>query len=335
MNKMLKLGTQLIALFLAFNTCVAKADNYEGYTSTIEGVGLWWLDPGKSVDVDAAGDYVMRRLRFGENPEFAMFCDGRNKLYVYELGQEGFICRNVKLVQKGNERIRVSGLGEFDKLEIKDVDEADRKRMLNTIELAKKDKLSEAGQERYTVLLSGLKLDSQGIYTVSKEKLVPGGWTVSMPTKDDVDAAKNVALDSYKQINAKSSDIYKIESVIGYDDARIVKMAERFENTDGSYKQETYTVKISIRDIEIILLPTQYQFMALGGELVSTVVLKKSGNYSLVGHVRGCMRSVGADIDADAIPEIIMENCANTESLTISYYKLFPTVKPLVSYSHF
>lgn len=325
-----------ITLLLTFCPFISNADNYEGYKSKIEGIGLWWLQP-QSVNIIGPGDYVTRTLRFGENPEFAKFCDGKNMLYVYELGQKGFYCRNVKLVNnKGGERVYLAGGGSFQRLEIVDIDEADKKRILKGIESAEKDRNSEVGEGRYTVLLAGLKLDSQGFYTVSKEKLVPGSWSVSTPTKEDVNAAKNIASKSYKQIETKASYIDKVESVIGYDDARIVKMAERFENDSiGSYKQERYTVKISSRDIEIILLPTQYQFMALGGELVSSVVLKRDGNYSLVGHVSGCMRSVGADIDADGIPEIIMENCANTESLGISYYKIFPTIKPLISYSHF
>lgn len=332
---MLRVNKIWIALLLTFITCMALADNYEGYTSKIEGVGLWWLQPGKSSNVEMAGDYVMRSFRFGENPEFAMFCNGKNKLYVYELGQKGFVCRNVKLVKKGNERIHISGM-DFDVLEIKDVEDAEKKQMLKDIELAKKDKYGEAGERGYTILLSDLKLTSQGIYTVAKERFMLGEWTVITPTVEDLSSAKKIALSHYKRINSKESYIDKFESVIGYDDARIMKLAERFELWGGQakYKDERYTVKISTHDAEIILLPTQYQFMALGGELVSTVVLKKDGNYSFLGHIQGCMLSVGADIDADGMPEVIMQNCANSEGTTITYFKLFPTIKPLVSYSH-
>ena len=122
----------LLALFF-FAVSVARADNYEGYDSSIEGIGLWWLD---------ADETVHRRLRFGENPEFAIYCDGKNKLFIYEISPQEFICKTERWSEL---------LGWQNNEPWKNHDLSDKKKLLQTIELAKKDKHSNAGESEYFV----------------------------------------------------------------------------------------------------------------------------------------------------------------------------------------
>jgi hypothetical protein len=144
-----------------------------------------------------------------------------------------------------------------------------------------------------------------------------------------------VARANYAKIKHPVQEGDKTERVLGYSDSRLGKMAERIVSRGGEVvpRKERYTVKIAARGVEIFLIPTRYQYEALGGELVSTVVLKQDGQYRFHGHLAGCLLSVGADLDGDGIPEIIMETCDNNEGKSDDYIKLYPAIKPLMFYS--
>jgi hypothetical protein len=285
----------------------ARADNYEGYESSIDGVGLWWLD---------ADEAVLRRLRFGENPEFAIYCDGKNKLFIYELSSQGFTCKTEHwselLGWQNNEPWKIHDL-------------SDKKKLLQTIELAKNDNHSNAGESEYFVSLPNVKIKSQGIFTVSKTKLVRGSWSVSAPTKDELGSSMKIAMQNLKSVHREKDYTYK--SVFKYSNKGIKNLA-------GRQTAETYTLKIRSGGTEIILVPSLYEFQPLGGELISSVVLHDHDSYRFVGHIYGCLLSVGADLDSDGVPEVILENCDNSEGQSIKYVKLVPEIKSLVSYSH-
>lgn len=300
--KNMNLVTSIFTLLLVFAVSFANADNYEGYKSSIDGIGLWWL---------GRGDNAIQRLRFGESPEFAIYCDGKNKLFIYEQSTKGYICKT--------ESWRELVEGQWSEHDL-----SDKKKLLRTIELAKKDENNDAGQSEYYVSLRNLKVDSEGIFTVSKNKLVRGRWVESSPTRDDLEQSKKIALLHIKEVHRENNNSYK--SVIGYSNEKIKKLA--FRNN-----AETYTLKLRAGDTEIILLPTLYE-SEQEGDLISTVVLHEHDSYSFVGHIYGCLLSVGADIDSDGFPEIILENCYSSESQRINYIKIFPEIKNLISYDH-
>lgn len=305
---------KLLLAVLTVAVSGANADNYEGYVSHIEGVGLWWLDYGLTEDQRTklgASEIVLKRLRFGENPEFASFCDGKNKLFIYEKAGESFPCKTEYWqTHDGN------GWKSFSPSD---------KTMLRTIERAKKDRYSPEGQSEYFVSIRNLEIDSQRIFTVSKTRPSRGSWNVSTPTKVDLESSTKLAAFNIKNIHREKGYTYK--SVLGYSNKDIKKLASR----GGT---ETYTLKLQGKNKEVILLPTLYEFMDQGGDLISTVVLREHGSYRFIGHVYGCLLSVGADLDSDGIPEVILESCENGEGVTINYIKLFPKIKSLISYEH-
>lgn len=287
---------------LAFTASAARADSYEGYKSTSEGIGLWWLNPGTK---------VIKRLRFGENPEFAAYCDGRNKLFIYEMANEAFTC-----------------MTEWNGKKMESFDPTDMKKMLNTIKLAKKDKYSEEAESEYLVSLQNLKVSSKGVFTVSKTKLLHGSWDVSAPTKDEFESSSKHAILNLKNIQRDKHFTYK--SVLGYDNKNIGKLVEKL-------RDEAYTVKIQTENLKIILLPTLYESSKeQSGDIIFTVVAHDQDGYRFIGHVHGCLLTVGADIDSDGVPEIILENCnSGGLSLSIDYIKLFPKLKTIISFSNY
>jgi hypothetical protein len=295
--------TKILAGLFAAIISTANADNYEGYDSSIEGIGLWWLD---------AGDNVVRSLRFGEHPEFAIYCDGKNKLFIYEQSATGYACKTESWTERRDNQWA-------------NPTPPDHTTMRRIIDRASQDKYGDAGQSEYVVLLRNLKLDSQGIFTVSKIKLVRGPWVMSHPSQRDLTESGKIAAINLKKILREKGNTYK--SVIRYSNNQIRKVASRTRN-------ETYSLKIESRGSEVILIPTLYEFQPLGGDLISTVVLHQNERYKFLGHLFGCLLSVGADLDADDFPEVIVENCDNSEGQSIQYVKLFPKIKTLIHYLH-
>lgn len=297
-------------LILALTVSAAKADNYEGYVSGIEGIGLWSLDSVNQVAPPISG-IVIKRLRFSENPEFAIYCDGKNKLFIFEKAGKAFHCKTEYWqTYDGNEWKRFS---------------PSDKAMLRTIELAKKDKDSIEASSEYFVSLRNLKINSQGMFTISKKRLLRGDWGVSTPTKRDVEWATKIA--TFNMKNFKRIQGYTYKSILGYSN----KAIKNITNREGI---ETYTLKLQGRNTEVILLPTFYEFQDQGGDLVSTVISREHGSYRFIGHVYGCLLSVGADLDSDGFPEVMLESCENGEGMTINYIKIFPKIKSLVYYEH-
>lgn len=287
---------------LAFTASAARADAYEGYKSTIEGIGLWWLVPG------AQG---VKRLRFGENPEFAVYCDGRNKLFIYEMANEAFTC-----------------MTEWNGKKMESFDSTDMKKMLNTIKLAKRDKYSEGAETEYFVSLQNVKVSSKGFFTVSKTKLLHGSWDVTAPTKDEFESSAKHATLNLESIQRDNHFTYK--SVLGYDNKNIGKLVER-------HRDEAYTVKIQTENLKIILLPTLFESSKeQSGDIIFTVVAHDQDGFRFIGHVHGCLLTVGADIDSDGVPEVILENCnSGGLSSSVDYIKLFPKLKSIISFSNY
>ncbi len=297
----------LITIFVgSVLTCLsAKADSYEGYESTIPGIGLWHLQ------MDSDG-YVVRRLSFGENPEFSIYCNGKNKLFIYEKSNKGFFCRVVQWDEKNK---------------YTPVDMQDKKALLQTIREAKKDKYSEAGQKEYFVLLVGLKLKERGMFTVSKSAITQRDWKIATPNQVERKAASALAKNHLKEIRRAEYADFSYKSVLGYSKQRLRKITP-WE------KGEVFPIKIFAMRAEVIILPTLYETNPLGGDLISTVILREGNSYKFLGHIGGCLHSVGADIDGDGFPDLILRTCEPGEGIEITYTKIFSKTKALIQYSN-
>jgi hypothetical protein len=307
--------TLLLSIIIVF-VSTAAADSLPSGESKIEGVGLWWLDNRLTEEERAkygTTDIVIYRLSFRESPEFATYCDGKNELYIYEKNSQGFACK----LEYWEEWQGWQAEKHWNKFT-----PSDRKKLLKTIGHAKD--FGDEGMSQYFVTLQKLKVQPEGIFTVSKTKLETGNWVVSEPTKEELDWFTKLAMQNMKSIRRVKDYTYK--TVLGKSNKMIMKLAER--QVAG-----TYTVKIRVANSEVILVPTLYEIEPLGGDLISSVIFRDGDNYRFIGHVSGCLRSVGPDLDVDGIPEILMEICNNSEGVNFNYIKLVPAIKSLVSYS--
>ncbi len=311
----MKLIGTVLGVLLVLSALSARADNYAGYKSTIEGVGLWALQTYAN---ESGGRQTSERLRFGENPEYAVYCDGKNKLFIYEIPSKGFICRTVYVNEYRNE-------GGENEPPWKSVDPFDQANVLRLIARAKADKGSSEARSEYAISLDELQIENERILTVSKMRLERGIWIESAPSKSELRRSREIALANVRKIHREQGALYKV--VVGFGNEQIRRIAERTE-------ARMYSLKIKTKEFDFFLIPTLFESDDAGGDLISTIVLRDKKRFSFVGHVRGCLLSVGADIDADGLPEVMLENCFNAFSQRVDYIKIFPVIKTLMTYSH-
>lgn len=241
--------------------------------------------------------------KLGKNPEFISYCDGTRRLYVYEL-QRSYACR-----------ISASPVA--------------RRELLKKSEAARRDPSSENAEEQYSVELPGLTVERERKLTISMSPLVKGEWHFTAAEADETLIANRVAKQFVAQAPRFHVDGYRYVNVIGFSDARLTKLAER----EG---KERYAGKITAGEVEILLVPTLYESNPLGGNLISTVLVRKGKDrdYSFAGHIKGCPSDLGADLDGDGVPELLTETCSNSEGAELLYVKLYPKVDILARFDH-
>lgn len=292
---------------LALATGAVSADNYEGYRSEIPGIGLLWLQPGEE---------QVLRFRFGEAPEFATYCNGRNELSVHEL-ERAFVCETMYWNEfRGWQADQV-----WQRREV-----ADAAQLEAVIAAARQDPYSNAGQSEYFVRLHGLKVEREGIHTLSKMRLTHGSWQVEVPDRSLLTAATEVAQTHAVDFPRDPSMTY--ESAIGTTDASVHERMFRV-HTD-----ERYTLALHGGGCTVVLVPTWFEMHELGGDLISSVIVREGDRDRFVGHVRGCLLRVGADLDVDGMPELILENCSNSEGQSIDYLQVLPVIRKRITYQH-
>lgn len=328
MVKTMHIRASIVVSMLLFVAPLSIADTYEGYKSEVEGVGLWMLQYSfTQAQRERLGttDIVIRRHKFGDTPEYATYCDGKNKLFVYEMNSQGFPCK----LDYWDER-QAWGSEET----WKSIDPADKEKLLRTIDLAKKDKNSQAAQSEYYVSLLGLKLAKPGMYTVSMKPLQRGDWTTVKPTPEDLKASKQIATEH----RGKFASGPNTRSLLDVGNAEQMK---GLHAEHAKYINTVKTLKLAKGDSAIILLPTLYYSDAplntVGeeGSLITTVVMYEKGKYRLIGHLVGCSLSIGPDIDQDGVPEVLVDNCFSAFTGSVRYVKLVPQLKDIIVYSHY
>jgi hypothetical protein len=311
----------LSLIFLSFVT-PSIADNYEGYTSEIEGVGVWWLQYGLMQYQEkrfGTRDIVLRRLTFGENPEFATYCDGKNKLFVFEKNSQGFTC-------KLEYWLEWQSSNDTDPWKI--IEPSEREKVVQTIALAKKDKYSDAGQSEYYVSLIGMKLDHVGhggVYTVSKTPFSQESWKIESLSPAVIRELQELAKD--KLIVPKTFRL-----LVGNKLDR-----QQFEGSIGSGDIEKIAIKIKGNPVDILIAPFAVGVVGDvdGGKttVVAAVFVRSGESLKFIGKFDGSLIRVGPDIDHDGLPELIVDDSLDY-SQEINYYKVHPTMRVLMAYKH-
>jgi hypothetical protein len=289
-------GATRVIVLLVLGVCAAssKADNFEGYTSAIKGVGLWTLEEVSN------GPTIVRFEKFenGDHSEFVTRCNGRNKIYVYELGSKAFACQSHKWVSNP----------EFAPKRYTESMNPDPRWQTD---LLREPNHKFEGEIAVTIDVLEFKSKS-GIYTVSIHKIEQKTWKVFPVTKHEIDPVREIVL-LHVHKNAHEGE-YVRKTIVG--------------------KKLGQALGISLDAVDIMIVPTERIDTGIGYDITSSIISKTDGSYKFLGTISGCIKRIGADIDNDGIPEVITDTCENSEGHSVKYYKIYPTVKLLVDYSH-
>ena len=94
----------------------------KAYTSHVKGVGFWDIyDNGTVFNSEVPINYHTVTFKDGEHAEFVSHCDGKRKVYIYELGSKPFVCKSeiIKAVNDGQSwsedsvEINIFGITDF------------------------------------------------------------------------------------------------------------------------------------------------------------------------------------------------------------------------------
>ena len=325
-----KVKIAAITLCLALVTHAVQADNYEGYKSTIGGTGIWSLGPRSNEP------FISKRLSFGENPEYATYCDGNNKIYIYELDSRGFACATVSWIEFKGWKAPETYVthSKFDGSDLEGVAAlASEEAFAECEKLATEESYEcvmaydNAFQSEYIVRLGGLQLSNQGMYTVSKTRLARGNWKVK-PLSESL-VAELHENEAANYVCSKQLECYPIFSK--------QPSSEKYDGQVDRKEIEKWAISISNDEIEIVILPVAY---IVGSPtdieavtLIVSVIARTAGSWKKIGGLAGKLIRVGADLDGDGLPEIIVDESADY-SATIQYYKIYPAIDSLITYSH-
>lgn len=318
---------------LASITLPCNADSYVGHVSKIDGVSLLWLHLTK----DGTPHDL---LTDEEEAKFVSHCNGKNKIFIYELGSKGFICK----IREDN-RVREPWEKPSFIIEIHGIQNED---------IASAPHLYQG---------------TQGIYTISKTKLPQKMWQVeTLPEKtiaqllkmmknksgcenhqDDSLCQKSVGTEfvystehktTIVKSKCKNSEVDFLCQLFNGNEFNYAEYKELITKTESPYGDmpndiKNLAVKIRGTAVEVLLVPVNVvEGPEASTHFVTAVFSMSATTYKYIGQFPGSLVRVGADIDGDGLPELIIDNSRAGLSQRIDYYKVFPVVDVLMSYHH-
>lgn len=165
MKLMVRVYTAALLSLASLTSIAAGPGSYRSY---IEGVGLWSL---YSHDDSSAGMTIE-----GESDDpLIEYCNGKNKIHIYELGSREYICENKKTYEEYEGRKMFYG---------------------------------------YYISVKGLSEKLNGVYTVSKHRITKNSLTTELLSKQEAAIAQEVAKKSARKISNRG-DSYKSKLVLG------------------------------------------------------------------------------------------------------------------------
>lgn len=226
-------------------------------------------------------------------------CNGSNKIFVYELGSKGYIC-NSRFVRKS-----IGSNNKDYEVDILGIEKGDKK------------------------IAPKLIPDGQGIYTVSRSYIPQKKWEVETLPQKAIAQLQELSKNKYK-----CPEKSPCQPLIG---KQYKKGLEVYEGQIKSEEIDKLSIKIKSNSMDLLIAPVAIALVGDvdGGTVVYiSMVFSKSGEtLKLLGSFTGSLIRVGADIDQDELPEIIV-NSSVEDSQTINFFKIHPKVEALMSYTH-
>ncbi len=170
------------AILIVVASLASTASPPGSYSSNVDGVGLWSL---YSFDNSSAG----MTLEGERNDPFIEYCNGKNKIYIYELDSRGYICESRKTYMEYEGRQIFSG---------------------------------------YDISVKGVSEKLNGVYTVSKSRIEKNSLTSEPLSKKEAPIARETAKKFAKQISNRN-DSYKSKLVLGVEACNSPRCSDTYE----------------------------------------------------------------------------------------------------------
>ena len=155
--------------------------------------------------------------------------------------------------------------------------------------------------------------------TVSLRKIQQQKWNINRPDKAELlKVNKIVQKHKLKRPSDKICKEREWESLC----------SDSILDVFGKYGK--YQKKINLKNLELLIIPSQRIDHGVGWEISSAVIAKNNGVYKYIGSFDGCLINQPVDINGDGIPELMTEYCENYEGYGFTYHKIYPSVKFLV-----
>jgi hypothetical protein len=255
-------------------------------------------------------DYVpMDLFTYGDEKALVTYCDGTNKVYIYELGSKEFICKSLdrgKPIDSDKHKYEIKIFG----IEDGDISGA-----------------SHLYQNDHGEVV-------EGIYTVSRTLLPQGSWEVKPLPVALIVQLQGVSKDNYKCPNDKKHPCHLVTGT-QFDFEQLKQ--NRDSNPNFMHADiKKLAIEIKSGPIELLIVPTAIVGGIVDSEaIVSSVFLRTDEIYKFLGSFRGSLIRLGADIDKDGLPELIVNDSSPGYFQQIDYYKIYPRVELLMSYAHY
>lgn len=235
----------------------------------------------------------------GDEAKLIAHCNGTNKIFVYELGSKPYIC-NSRFVRKS-----IGSNSKDYEVDILGIEESDKK------------------------VAPKLQPDGRGIYTISRNMIPQKMWEVeSLPLKV-ITQLQGLSKNKYK-----CPDKSPCQPLVG---KKYNEDLEVYGGQISAEEIEKLAIRIKGSATELLIAPVA---IALVGDVdggtavyISMVFSKTGEALKLIGSFTGSLIRVGADIDQDGIPELIV-NSSVEDSQTINFFKIHPKIVALMSYVH-
>ena len=179
-----KIFFAIVCILVLLTSQVVQADSEKTYTSNVKGAGFWHIygkGTNSTYEEIPINDHFTT-FKVGKNTEFVSHCDGKRKVYIYELGSKPFACKS--------EIIKAVNNGEF---------------------------WSEASVEINILGITGFFKTNYdydlNLFTVSKYPIPQKSWKLLPLAKSDFAQVKNAAKFHIKK--RANTDEYKYTVILG------------------------------------------------------------------------------------------------------------------------
>lgn len=298
----------LCALLLPLSV---QASGFPEFFSSVPGFALWRTDGERNVP--------LTMLNYGE---YALYCNGRNKVYILEAGNKAYTCKLsmwVELDEKG-QQIEVVMDQRSPELQ---------KRLRQALARAKKydpqNMDNHPWDYHFKLEFPNLPRQEYGAYlTVSKQAFSAPSWESRALSPAEIAQLKPLVMARKQSLKCKGRAA-PCTMIFGVSEKKLKTMVAKWVKPQGFY------VYVSNGEHSLAMVPVWHE-VGQGSVITSAIFVKKEGEWRFHTSAQECLVHSRLDLNGDGMPEFLMQECDPGEGEGRAYYQIWPKPKVLLGY---